>query len=329
MERWYELTSSRERFNAAMVDLSSDDPPLWEEGIREDVWDAWNLDGTVLEADLRKRFRYDGREMAEVNLRPRPAVPEEVSEGHYLRLRDYFRPGEPERLPEEWTGQVTRWKSRDTALGMVFTRGFFQSLGVHDWRSLEPLMFAMADRPQEVSDGLAAAVEVSSWAIDIVTESADLDFAILSEPIASFHAPVISPDHYRRFVLPYYRRLVDRLRSAGVSVIVTQAFGQVDVLLPLWMDIGVNAFWCSHTVSAGMDYVKLRKEYGRDLRLIGGIDALALCREHADIDRAIERTVPVLLEDGGYLPLLDDRVRPEVPYGNYIHYRERLERTVA
>jgi uroporphyrinogen decarboxylase len=212
---------------------------------------------------------------------------------------------------------------------MVFTRGFFQSVAVGDWRTLEPLMYAMVDRPDEVEAGMAASADVSLWAIDTVASRVDLDFAILSEPIASFHAPVISPGHYRRLALPHYRRMIDRLRSAGVDVIVTQAFGQVKALLPLWLDIGVNAFWCSHTVPAGMDYLEIRRDFGSGLRLIGGIDALALTGSRADIDRAIDRTVPSLLSGGGYLPLLDDRVRPEVPYGNYVYYRERLERSVA
>jgi len=37
----------------------------------------------------------------------------------------------------------------------------------------------------------------------------------------------------------------------------------------------------------------------------------------------------MVVDRGGYLPLLDDRVRPDVPYENYADYRARLEKRVA
>ena len=39
-----------------------------------------------------------------------------------------------------------------------------------------------------------------------------------------------------------------------------------------------------------------------------------------------KRKVPRLLEQGGYAPLLDGRVRENVPWDNYCYYRELLER---
>jgi hypothetical protein len=41
-----------------------------------------------------------------------------------------------------------------------------------------------------------------------------------------------------------------------------------------------------------MDYRSLRKEFGRDLRLIGGIDLDALRQNKAGIRREIEEKVP-------------------------------------
>ena len=75
-----------------------------------------------------------------------------------------------------------------------------------------------------------------------------------------------------------------------------------------------------------MDYRDLRFEFGRDLGLIGGIDLDVLRRDKDAIRREIEAKVPPLLEDGGYVPLADGRVREDVPFENYTYYRRLLER---
>ena len=45
--------------------------------------------------------------------------------------------------------------------------------------------------------------------------------------------------------------------------------------------------------------------------------------------REIEEKVPPLLEDGGYIPLADGRVREDVPFENYVCYRQLLERLIG
>ena len=69
----------------------------------------------------------------------------------------------------------------------------------------------------------------------------------------------------------------------------------------------------------------MRREFGRDLRLIGGIDLDALLRGKAAIRREMTRRAPRLLEQGGYIPLADGRIRAGVTLENYLYYRRRLE----
>jgi hypothetical protein len=75
-----------------------------------------------------------------------------------------------------------------------------------------------------------------------------------------------------------------------------------------------------------MDYQSLRREFGRDLRLIGGIDLDALRKDKEAIRQEIEDKVPPLVEEGGYIPLADGRIRADVPFENYIYYRQLLEK---
>lgn len=51
----------------------------------------------------------------------------------------------------------------------------------------------------------------------------------------------------------------------------------------------------------------------------------ALRHGKAAIRREIQEKVPPLISEGGYVPLADGRIRQDVPYENYIHYRTLLQ----
>ncbi len=78
-----------------------------------------------------------------------------------------------------------------------------------------------------------------------------------------------------------------------------------------------------------MDYRNLRKEFGRDLRLIGGLDLDVLHYGKDAIRRELLEKVPPLIADGGYIPLADGRVRKDVPFENYHFYRQLLEEVTS
>jgi hypothetical protein len=77
-----------------------------------------------------------------------------------------------------------------------------------------------------------------------------------------------------------------------------------------------------------MDYRDLRREFGVDLRLIGGIDLDALRHGKAAIHREIEEKVPPLIAGGGYIPIADGRVRRDIPFEHYVYYRGLLKRII-
>ena len=63
--------------------------------------------------------------------------------------------------------------------------------------------------------------------------------------------------------------------------------------------------------------------------MIGGIDLDVLHRDKDSIRREIHEKVPLLLEDGGYIPLADGRVREDVPFENYVYYRQLLKEATS
>ena len=74
--------------------------------------------------------------------------------------------------------------------------------------------------------------------------------------------------------------------------------------------------------AAGMDAVKIRKEYGRAFGMLGSIDKRELAKGKKEIEREVLSQVPYLLESGGYVPTVDHTIPPDVSYENFLHYLE-------
>ena len=99
--------------------------------------------------------------------------------------------------------------------------------------------------------------------------------------------------------------------------------GNIDALLPMMMENGINSTSPVDRIS-NMDPIRLRKEYGKELRLIGGISKYTLFEGPDAIDKEIERIMP-LIEEGGFIPALDDVVPPETPFKHYVYFIEKLK----
>jgi hypothetical protein len=158
-----------------------------------------------------------------------------------------------------------------------------------------------------------------------VLREVEVDAAIFSEPISDSHGSLISPRMYEDLVLESYDPILDLLRRYRVETVVFMTYANTRLLLPSVLKRGFNCLWAYEVNIKAMDYRDLRLEYGRDLRLIGGIDLDALRSGREAIKREIMDKVPALLEDGGYVPLADGRVREDVPYENYVYFRQLLE----
>ncbi|MBI4553326.1 MAG: hypothetical protein HY710_13770, partial [Candidatus Latescibacteria bacterium] len=110
----------------------------------------------------------------------------------------------------------------------------------------------------------------------------------------------------------------------GVRTIFVESNGQLDGLLDLWVESGMNGVYLLEA-GAGVDALNLRRRYGRALVLIGNLDHHAFCKAKRDIADEVRTKVPALLEEGGYIPAPDHPLPPEVPLENYEYYLQLLK----
>ncbi len=234
----------------------------------------------------------------------------------------------PDRLNAAWCNQVA------AAAGSNLPRrcwpgrwgGFFGPL--RNLMGLENLCLAFYDQPLLIERMMAQRADQMIAIAAGVLQHTALETYWFWEDMAFNHGSLIRPDLFRRFALPHYRRVVDFLHSRGVRHIGLDSDGDIRELLPLWLDAGIDFLW-PFEVAAGMDVLAVRREYGHDLALGGGIGKAAVAAGGATMRREVDRVMP-LVDDGGYLPELDHGAPPDISWAAFVDYltylRERLGR---
>ena len=322
--------NSRQRFLATMRFGSPDRVPYFEEGLRSDVLDAWRDQGLASPEDLKSAFTTDEREELELDVDPHPHPQHWPATSAELKaFRKRLDPREACRLPEGWQRSLPAWSGRSGALMARLHRGFFLSMGVEGSASFQELMLLTKRDPGFVRELMGVQGEFVAELTERVLGQVSLDAAILSEPIGANHGPLISPRMYAELVLPGYRPVLEVLRRHGVDVVILRTYANARALVPVLLEYGIDCLWACEVNTQAMDYCSLRQEFGRRLRLIGGIDLDVLREGREAIRREVEEKVPPLLEQGGYVPLADGRVRADIPLENYIYYRQLLEKVTT
>jgi len=321
--------NSRQRFLETMRNETPDRAPLFAEGLRSGVFKEWKLRGFKNEKDLAKKFTYDRREEIYLDLDPHPSLekwPTTVAELDQLRAS--LDADDPVRLPENWLKRVRGLQNRDYPLMLRVHEGLFLTMGVDGWDRFEELMYLLSDAPDFVKELMNLHGEFAAKSTDRILQDVTVDAIVFSEPIGGNDGPLVSPKMHEEFVLKSLRPLMDVIKQYGIETLILRTYANSRVILPGAVKYGINCLWACEVEPDAMDYLDIRREFGRDLRLIAGIDLDTLLGDKESIRREVERVVPRLLEQGGYVPLLDGRVREYIPFENYRYYRELLEEMV-
>lgn len=318
--------NSRERFLKVMRYEPVDRVPYFEEGIRDEVIEVWKKQGMPENREISTLFETDRREEIFPDLEPRPELNQwPVTRQELADFKRCLNPSDPARLPENWNNRIHEYKNREHVVMLRVHRGFFLSMGVSDWSRFLEVIFKLKKDPGFVHEALAIQAQFCASLADKILNDIDVDAAIFSEPIGGNDHPLMSPSMYEEFVLNSYAPLMKVLNHHGVDIIIFRTFGNSRILIPKILKFGFNCLWACEVNVKAMDYRNLRKEFGNDLKLIGGIDLDALRKDKESIRKEIENKVPPLLKQGGYIPLADGRVREDVPFENYVYYRQLLK----
>jgi uroporphyrinogen decarboxylase len=293
--------------------------PLFEEIVLEDRGDhevAQQEDGVQV---LRKKFM--------------GSIPKHLS--HLLVDRESWRkhyqprldPTHPDRYPTDWDERVKSWVDPDRLYPVALPGGSLYGW-LRNWMGMEnlSLSYVVYDDPSWFEEMVTTIADCIIGVLNRVLETGgQFDACAMWEDMCYKAGPLLSPSHFKRFLVPHYRRIADLLHQHGVDVIWVDCDGKIDKLIPLWLDAGVNCMFPVEVGTWGADPIQYRRQYGRDLLMMGGFDKRILARSKGEIEREVYRLAP-LVEEGGYIGFCDHLVPPDVPLENYVFYLETVRR---
>jgi len=200
---------------------------------------------------------------------------------------------------------------------------FFFSAGVNVFELMHPIMghenmlIGMALDPDWIRDvcDTYSSLQVSLMEI-LFAECGKPDGIWFYEDMGFKEHPFMSPEMYREIVQPYHKRTFDYAHSLGLPVLV-HSCGYVEPLVPGLIEAGMDCLQVIE-VKAGMDVLRLKKNFGHKIALCGGMDARNLVANDIDaIRRELEEKIPVLKKGSGYILHSDHSIPDQCKYETY------------
>lgn len=318
----------RQRFLGTLLGDGADRFPFFDLEPEEDTLRRWRHEGFPRNRSFSDYFNLETHHSVGLMLRSYPFYQKAPDLLHDpSSFKRHYNPDQRSRYAKGFVERSQHLHQEGRVLYVDASGGgLLQMLGVGDWDSLVSACVALVDRPQMVEDLVNKTTDFYCVCLERVLSKVSVDYASFYEPIAYNMGPVISPGMFERFAIPGYKKVIDLLEKYHIPLcILCTTGGDLTPLLPSLIDAGINGLWISNISSAGMEYPKLRRQFGSDVALIGGIDSTALARDEAAVRKAVEKTAPELLESGHYLPCLDDRPRSNITFANYRLYRHILD----
>jgi uroporphyrinogen decarboxylase len=192
---------------------------------------------------------------------------------------------------------------------------------IRDWMGFENACMAVADDPEWMDEMMDHLVSLTLTTIDKATRLVNIDFAYYWEDMAYNAGPMVSPTFFRDHLTPHYTRVTDFLRRRGVDVVWVDCDGDANLLVPGWLDGGVNGMFPLER-AGHMFPDEVREQYGERVLLFGGVDKRAMIAGRDAIERELTYLAPVVAQSG-FIPFCDHRCPPDVTYANYLYYLKR------
>ncbi|MBT5873045.1 MAG: hypothetical protein HOH43_06465 [Candidatus Latescibacteria bacterium] len=236
------------------------------------------------------------------------------------QMKTRFDPLTPGRFPEDFDQRCQDLRTSENVVSIHVNGPFWQ---LREWLGMENLCMLMIDEPDWVHEMIAFWTDFVSATMAPILERVQIDEMGMSEDMAYKGFSMISPEMTRRFLTPAYHRWIPELKRNGCPVISMDSDGFIGELIPIWIESGINC--CGPMeVAAENDLVAYRNTYGTRMAYTGGIDKRAIAKGGETMRNEVNRVVPPLLKDGGFIPGCDHGVPPDISWPNYVNYARLL-----
>ena len=360
--KWKGTLTDRERFNNQMhykpVDRCFNmEFGYWNENFVQ--WDLFVANGVKNNAEADVFFNFDRiegvggtvfmhppfeekiisrTETTKILMNPNGLIAEVPKDGHdtiphYLKSSitgpedwkqvkaERFDPDHPDRKVNVEALKKQHPADRDYPLGV----GCGSMIGrIRDMLTFEGLAYACYDYPDMVEDMVERCCVLVENFLDQVLGEIDFDYASGWEDICFNKGPIVSVDFFEKVITPRYKRISRKLHAHGIDLWYTDCDGDVRPIMHCLLEGGINCLF-PYEVNSCAHPAELLNQYGKDLRIMGGVDKMQLAKGPEATKSYLETLAP-LVERGGYIPFCDHRCPPNVNPKDYLYYLDLKEK---
>ncbi len=228
------------------------------------------------------------------------------------------------RVPQNWSSLVEKYRKRECPLTIGGSPCGFYGFSRY-LMGEESLLLSFYEDPSLIKDLMSFLADFWIRLWDRVFTEIKPDCASFWEDMAYKGGSLISPAMFREFMMPCYQKVSRFLRDWGLKVILVDSDGNLDELIPLFLEAGITAIYPIE-IQAGNDLIRIRKTYPK-LQIFGGIDKIKIASGRSAIDAELAK-IPFMLRAGGYVPHLDHHAHPGISWEDFCYYRERLKELI-
>jgi uroporphyrinogen-III decarboxylase len=317
--------------------LFLDAPFVWETLIRSDSWLSVGSPADVIDIGLFSSFEDEVLEESDEfkvlrnkdgtvtkELKHRTSMPQYLDHAFktaadWDQYKRKLQPN-PARISdrvEEALGELSR-SGQPICFPVCSLMGW-----ARNWMGLENLCYLMHDNRDTFCDIVGTIADLTCWMMDQILPRLRVDLAHVWEDMCGVNGPFISPDMFKDCVSPGYLKIRAKLESYGVHLLEMDTDGDISRFARDLLDCGVNVLFPVEVGKFKGDAAALRKKYGKELRLVGNFDMVALERGQQAISSEIER-LHALMEQGGYIIMPDHHITPGVSLQTYRWYLDQI-----
>ncbi len=219
-----------------------------------------------------------------------------------------------DRIPWDRLKQNYRmWKERGDFLELGFWFGF----DVTHSRIIgtERCLMAMVEDPEWLMDIFNTQLETNMALFQMVLdEGYEFDAIGWPDDMGYKHSQFFSLKTYREILKPFHKRACEWAHERGMKAML-HSCGDVNPFIEDLIEIGVD---CLNPleVKAGMDPIHIKQNYGDQLVIHGGVNAVLWDKPEA-IMAEMEKVIPILKEGGGYIFASDHSIPASVSFDDF------------
>ena len=187
------------------------------------------------------------------------------------------------------------------------------------WRrrgGMQNLLMDYVMDPELVHDLARIATDFDVAAIDMAVK-VGADVIIVPGDLAGEESTIMSPEHYREYIKPYHREIVDHAHEKGVPII-KHSDGNIWPILDDFVEVGFDGI---HPIQPQCMEIGEVKEYltGRAC-ILGNIDCRHLLPfgTEEEVEETVRETLEKAAPGGGYIISSSNSIHPACKPENYI-----------